>query len=105
MEGWAADALLNHFELLLVLCEQYDLRVDVSLCFPRSAPYAMAVSVTEFSRPTDSGAMCGIQLKLLDGAHILPAKHPDSTDQKPIRNRSDTRRDRAVCVAETTTTR
>ena len=26
-------------------------------------------------------AMCGIQLKLLDGAHILPAKHPDSTDQ------------------------
>lgn len=25
--------------------------------------------------------MCGIQLKLLDGAHILPAKHPDSTDQ------------------------
>ena len=26
-------------------------------------------------------AMCGIQLKLLDGAHILPAKHPDGTDQ------------------------
>lgn len=26
-------------------------------------------------------AMCGIQLRLLDGAHILAAKHPDSTDQ------------------------
>ena len=26
-------------------------------------------------------AMCGIQLRLLDGAHILPAAHPDSTDQ------------------------
>ncbi|MCY4213874.1 MAG: HNH endonuclease [Gammaproteobacteria bacterium] len=26
-------------------------------------------------------AMCGIQLKLLDGAHILPAKHPQSTDR------------------------
>ncbi len=26
-------------------------------------------------------AMCGLQLKLLDGAHILPARHPDSTDQ------------------------
>lgn len=25
-------------------------------------------------------AMCGIQLRLLDGAHILPAKCPDSTD-------------------------
>lgn len=25
-------------------------------------------------------AMCGIQLRLLDGAHILPAAHPDSTD-------------------------
>lgn len=26
-------------------------------------------------------AMCGIQLRLLDGAHILPAAHPDSTDE------------------------
>ncbi len=26
-------------------------------------------------------AMCGVQLKLLDAAHILPAAHPDSTDQ------------------------
>ena len=26
-------------------------------------------------------AMCGIQLKLLDGAHILPARHPKSTDR------------------------
>ncbi len=26
-------------------------------------------------------AMCGIQLKLLDAAHILPAAHPDSTDE------------------------
>lgn len=25
-------------------------------------------------------AMCGVQLQLLDGAHILPAAHPDSTD-------------------------
>lgn len=25
-------------------------------------------------------AMCGMQLRLLDGAHILPAAHPDSTD-------------------------
>lgn len=25
-------------------------------------------------------AMCGVQLRLLDGAHILPAAHPDSTD-------------------------
>jgi len=25
--------------------------------------------------------MCGVQLKLLDAAHILPAAHPDSTDQ------------------------
>ena len=25
-------------------------------------------------------AMCGIQLRLLDAAHILPAAHPDSTD-------------------------
>lgn len=25
-------------------------------------------------------AMCGIQLQLLDGAHILPAAHPESTD-------------------------
>ena len=25
-------------------------------------------------------AMCGVQLRLLEGAHILPAKHPDSTD-------------------------
>lgn len=25
-------------------------------------------------------AMCGIQLRLLDAAHILPAEHPDSTD-------------------------
>ena len=24
--------------------------------------------------------MCGIQLRLLDAAHILPAAHPDSTD-------------------------
>ncbi len=27
-----------------------------------------------------SCAMCGIQLRLLDGAHILPTAHPDSTD-------------------------
>ena len=27
-----------------------------------------------------SCAMCGIQLRLLDGAHILPAAHPESTD-------------------------
>ena len=27
-----------------------------------------------------SCAMCGIQLRLLDGAHILPAAHPDSTN-------------------------
>ena len=27
-----------------------------------------------------SCAMCGVQLRLLDGAHILPAAHPDSTD-------------------------
>jgi putative restriction endonuclease len=26
-------------------------------------------------------AMCGMQLKLLDAAHILPVAHPDSTDQ------------------------
>ena len=26
-------------------------------------------------------AMCGIQLRLLDGAHILPAAHPESTDE------------------------
>lgn len=26
-------------------------------------------------------AMCGLQLKLLDAAHILPVEHPDSTDQ------------------------
>jgi putative restriction endonuclease len=26
-------------------------------------------------------AMCGVQLKLLDAAHILPVAHPDSTDQ------------------------
>lgn len=26
-------------------------------------------------------AMCGIQLRLLDAAHILPAAHPDSTDE------------------------
>jgi len=26
-------------------------------------------------------AMCGMQLKLLDAAHILPAAHPDSTDE------------------------
>jgi len=26
-------------------------------------------------------AMCGVQLRLLDGAHILPAAHPDSTDE------------------------
>lgn len=26
-------------------------------------------------------AMCGIQLRLLDGAHILPVAHPDSTDE------------------------
>lgn len=26
-------------------------------------------------------AMCGIQLKLLDSAHILPARHPKSTDR------------------------
>ena len=26
-------------------------------------------------------AMCGIQLRLLDAAHILPAVHPDSTDE------------------------
>ena len=25
-------------------------------------------------------AMCGIQLRMLDGAHILPAAHPDSSD-------------------------
>ena len=25
-------------------------------------------------------AMCGVQLKLLDAAHVLPAIHPDSTD-------------------------
>ncbi len=25
-------------------------------------------------------AMCGVQLRLLDGAHILPVAHPDSTD-------------------------
>ena len=25
-------------------------------------------------------ALCGVQLRLLDGAHILPAAHPDSTD-------------------------
>lgn len=27
-----------------------------------------------------SCAMCGVQLRLLDAAHILPAAHPDSTD-------------------------
>ena len=26
-------------------------------------------------------AMCGLQLRLLDAAHILPAAHPDSTDE------------------------
>lgn len=26
-------------------------------------------------------AMCGVQLRLLDAAHILPAAHPDSTDE------------------------
>lgn len=26
-------------------------------------------------------AMCGVQLRLIDGAHILPAAHEDSTDQ------------------------
>lgn len=26
-------------------------------------------------------AVCGVQLKLLDGAHILPVSHPDSTDE------------------------
>ena len=29
---------------------------------------------------SQSCAMCGVQLRLLDGAHILPAEHPDSTD-------------------------
>lgn len=29
---------------------------------------------------SDRCAMCGVQLQLLDGAHILPAVHPDSTD-------------------------
>ena len=29
---------------------------------------------------SQSCAMCGIQLRLLDSAHILPAAHPDSTD-------------------------
>lgn len=28
-----------------------------------------------------SCAMCGVQLRLLDAAHILPAAHPDSTDE------------------------
>lgn len=28
-----------------------------------------------------SCAMCGTQLRLLEGAHILPAAHPDSTDE------------------------
>ena len=27
-----------------------------------------------------SCAICGIQLRLIDGAHVLPASHPDSTD-------------------------
>ena len=35
-------------------------------------------------------AMCGIQLKLLDAAHILPVVHPDSTD--------DTRNGVALCA-------
>lgn len=35
-------------------------------------------------------AMCGIQLQLLEGAHILPAAHPESTD--------DTNNGIALCV-------
>ncbi|WP_420403885.1 HNH endonuclease [Nisaea sp.] len=30
---------------------------------------------------SNSCAMCGVQLRLLDAAHILPAAHPDSTDE------------------------
>lgn len=29
----------------------------------------------------NSCAMCGVQLRLIDAAHILPAAHPDSTDE------------------------
>lgn len=45
-----------------------------------------ALRALDFSRRVLSAyehrcAMCGVQLRLVDGAHILPAAHPDSTDQ------------------------
>ena len=42
----------------------------------RDAGFRMRV-LTAYSH---SCAMCGVQLRLLDGAHILPAAHPESTD-------------------------
>lgn len=45
-----------------------------------------ALRALDFSRRVLSAydhrcAICGLQLRLVDGAHILPAAHPDSTDQ------------------------
>jgi putative restriction endonuclease len=45
-----------------------------------------ALRAIDFSRRVLSAydhrcAMCGVQLRLVDSAHILPAAHPDSTDQ------------------------
>jgi putative restriction endonuclease len=45
-----------------------------------------ALRAIDFSRRVLSAyeykcAMCGLQLRLVDGAHILPVAHPDSTDQ------------------------
>lgn len=45
-----------------------------------------ALRAIDFSRRVLSAyehkcAMCGLQLRLVDGAHILPAAHPESTDQ------------------------
>jgi putative restriction endonuclease len=45
-----------------------------------------ALRALDFSRRVLSAyehkcAFCGLQLRLVDGAHILPASHPHSTDQ------------------------
>ncbi len=64
--------------------------VDIETTIKKERQYAI-VSTKRALREIDfrrrvlnaynaSCAMCGVQLRLIDGAHVLPAAHPESTD-------------------------
>jgi putative restriction endonuclease len=80
-------------ELLTRIAAEPDETADEEIAEEVAAPRRWAVTQTRRAlRALDFGervlsayrfrcAMCGIQLELLDGAHILPVADPDSTDE------------------------